>query len=68
MDHVSAKRHRIAELAKRSPELVITSLNHLIDIEWLLEAYSRMRKYGAVVTLRPDRRSAFELTGLGVVQ
>jgi hypothetical protein len=31
-------------LAKRSPELVFTSLNHLIDLEWLFEAYRRTRK------------------------
>jgi len=35
-------------LAKRSPELVFTSLAHLIDLEWLLEAYRRTRKDGAV--------------------
>ena len=44
---VSLKQHRIAELAKRSPELVFTSLSHLIDLEWLLEAYRRTRKDGA---------------------
>ncbi|WP_437193257.1 group II intron reverse transcriptase/maturase [Planctomicrobium sp. SH527] len=35
-------------MAKRSPELVFTSLAHLIDLEWLLEAYRRTRKDGAV--------------------
>lgn len=48
LNNVSTKQHRIAELAKRSPELVFTSLNHLIDLEWLLEAYRRTRKDGAV--------------------
>lgn len=38
----------IAELAKRSPELAFTSLAHLLDHEWLLEAYRRTRKDGAV--------------------
>jgi len=47
LNNVSTKQHRIAELAKRSPELVFTSLAHLIDIEWLLEAYHRTRKDGA---------------------
>ena len=39
---------RVAGLAKCSPELVFTSLAHLIDLEWLLEAYRRTRKDGAV--------------------
>ena len=47
LNSVSPKQHRIAELAKRSPELVFTSLAHLIDLEWLLEAYRRTRKDGA---------------------
>ena len=48
LNNVSTKQHRIAELAKRSPALVFTSLAHLIDLEWLLEAYRRTRKDGAV--------------------
>jgi RNA-directed DNA polymerase len=47
LNTVSTKQHRIAELAKRSPELAFTSLAHLIDLEWLLEAYRRTRKDGA---------------------
>ena len=42
------KQQRIAELAKRSPELAFTSLAHLIDLEWLFEANRRTRKDGAV--------------------
>ena len=48
LNTVSTKQHRIAELAKRSPELAFTSLSHLIDLEWLLEAFHRTRKEGAV--------------------
>ena len=48
LNSVSPKQHRIAELAKRSPELAFTSLAHLIDLKWLLEAYRRTRKNGAV--------------------
>jgi retron-type reverse transcriptase len=48
LNSVSPKQHRIAQLAKRSPELIFTSLAHLIDLEWLLEAYRRTRKDGAV--------------------
>jgi group II intron reverse transcriptase/maturase len=45
---VSTKLQRIAELAKRSPEMGFTSLAYLIDIDWLGEAYRRTRKDGAV--------------------
>lgn len=48
LNNVSMKQHRIAELATRSPELAFTSLSHLIDEEWMLEAYRRTRKDGAV--------------------
>jgi RNA-directed DNA polymerase len=47
LNNVSTKQHRIAALAKRSPELAFTSLSHLIDLERLLEAYRRTRKDGA---------------------
>ena len=45
---VSTKQERIAELAKRSPQMAFTSLAYLIDIDWLKEAYWRTRKDGAV--------------------
>jgi group II intron reverse transcriptase/maturase len=45
---VSTKQQRIAELAKRSPEMAFTSLAYLMDIAWLREAYRRTRKDGAV--------------------
>jgi RNA-directed DNA polymerase len=48
VDTVSPKQHRIAELAKRSPEMAFTSLAHLMDLAWLREAYRRTRKDGAV--------------------
>lgn len=44
---VLTKQQRIAELAKQSPEMVLTSLAHHMDIEWLREAYRRTRKDGA---------------------
>jgi group II intron reverse transcriptase/maturase len=46
--YVSSLQQRIAELAKGKPELGFTSLAHLIDINWLRQAYSRTRKDGAV--------------------
>ena len=44
---VSTKQQRIAELAKSSPELSFTSLNHYLDLDWLGEAYRRLRKESA---------------------
>jgi hypothetical protein len=44
---VLTKQRRIAELAKRSPELSFTSLNHYLDVDWLAEAYRRLRKDSA---------------------
>jgi RNA-directed DNA polymerase len=44
---VSTKQQRIAELAKQSPQLGFTSLNHHLDLLWLVEAYNRTRKDGA---------------------
>ncbi len=45
---VSTRQQRIAELAKQSPQMGFTSLNHFIDMHWLREAYRRTRKDGAV--------------------
>jgi len=45
---VSTKQEEIAELARREPKLVLTTLAHHIDVEWLHEAYRRTRKDGAV--------------------
>src|SRR5438876_7402072 len=45
-DPVSTKQQRIAELAKQSPPMGFTSLNHHLDLAWLVEAYNRTRKDG----------------------
>ncbi len=45
--NVSTQRRRIAELAKRSAQISFTSLTHLLDLDWLREAYQRTRKDGA---------------------
>jgi RNA-directed DNA polymerase len=45
---VSTKQQRIAHLARQSPQMGFTSLAHFTDINWLLEAYRRTRKDGAV--------------------
>jgi len=44
---VCTKQQRIAELAKRSPQMAFTSLAHLMDLEWLRAAYRRTRKDAA---------------------
>ena len=41
------KQQWIAEQARKHPERVFTSLHHLIDFEWMIEAYRRTRKDGA---------------------
>jgi RNA-directed DNA polymerase len=45
---VSTRQQRIAELAKQTPRMGFTSLNHHLDLVWLEEAYRRTRKDGAV--------------------
>ncbi len=44
---VSTKLHQIAEQARDKPERVFTSLAHLMDVAFLLEAYRKTRKDGA---------------------
>lgn len=44
---VSTKQQRIAELARRSPTMVIKTLAHHIDLGWMREAHRRTRKDGA---------------------
>jgi RNA-directed DNA polymerase len=44
---VSTKQQRIAELAKLAPQMGFTSLNHYLDLNWLIEACNRTRQDGA---------------------
>ncbi|MBI4581289.1 MAG: group II intron reverse transcriptase/maturase, partial [Planctomycetes bacterium] len=44
---VSTKQRRIAMLARQSPQMGFTSLNHHIDLQWLREAYRQTRRDGA---------------------
>lgn len=44
---VSTKRQRIAGLARQSPQMGFTSLAHLMDLDWIHEAWLRTRKNGA---------------------
>ena len=45
---VSTRQKQIAELASQKLSNGITSLNHHIDLKWMLEAWRRVRKDGAV--------------------
>jgi RNA-directed DNA polymerase len=46
-DPVFTQQQRIAELARQSPPMGFTSLNHHLDLVWLGTAYQRTRKDGA---------------------
>jgi RNA-directed DNA polymerase len=46
-ESVSTRQQRIAMLAKQSPRMAFTSLNHYLDLNWLREAFRRTRKDGA---------------------
>jgi len=46
-DPVSTQQQRIAQLARQSPQMGFTSLNHHLDLPWLVEAYNRTRKDAA---------------------
>ena len=41
---VSTKQERIAELAKQTPPMSFTSLNHFLDEGWFMEAFKRLKK------------------------
>ncbi len=45
---ISTKQAKIARLASYEPKLVLKTLAHHVDQEWLHEAYRRVRKDGAV--------------------
>jgi RNA-directed DNA polymerase len=45
--NLSTKRRWIAELARRKPGEALTSLHHVIDLEWMQKAYELTRKDGA---------------------
>lgn len=46
-ENISTKLERIARMAKESPTMAFRTLAHLIDMDWLREAYRRTRKDGA---------------------
>ncbi len=46
-ENVCTKQRRIAQIARQRPQERLTALNHYLDIEWLTEAYHRVRRNGA---------------------
>ncbi len=48
LERISTRLCQVAELARRRPQIVITTLAHHIDMEWMMEAHRRTRKDGAV--------------------
>ena len=45
--NLSTKRQRIAELAKAKSGVALSTLHHVLDLEWMREAYRLTRKDGA---------------------
>ena len=45
--NLSTKRQWIAELARSKPKTALFLLHHVIDLEWMQEAYRLTRKDGA---------------------
>ena len=45
--NLSTKRQRIAELARTKRGVALSTLHHVIDLEWMQEAYRLTRKDGA---------------------
>ena len=48
LTNLSTKRQRIAELARTKRGVALSSLHHVIDLEWMKEAYRLTRKDGAL--------------------
>jgi group II intron reverse transcriptase/maturase len=46
-ENVCTKQRRIAAIARQRPQERLTALNHYLDIEWLREAYDRVRRDSA---------------------
>src|SRR5262245_18418498 len=47
LTNLSTKRQRIAELARSKRGVALSTLHHIIDLEWMKEAYRLTRKDGA---------------------
>lgn len=47
LTNLCTKRQRIAELARSKRGVALSTLHHVIDVEWMKEAYRLTRKDGA---------------------
>jgi len=47
LTNLSTKRQRIAELARAKRGVALSTLHHVLDLEWMKEAYRLTRKDGA---------------------
>jgi len=45
---ISTRQGKLAELARKAPDMALRTLAHHIDLVWMHEAYRRTRKDGAV--------------------
>lgn len=57
---ITTKLQRLATLASKDQGRALTSIAHVIDVEWVREAYRRTRKDGAPGV---DRKTAAEFAG-----
>ena len=46
-ENVYTKQQRIAQIARQRPAERLTALNHYLDVEWLTEAYHRVKRESA---------------------
>ena len=46
--NLSTKRQRIAELARTKSGVALSTLHHVLDLEWMKEAFRLTRKDGAL--------------------
>jgi len=47
LTNLSTKRQRIADLARSKSGVALSTLHHVLDLEWMKEAYRLTRKDGA---------------------
>jgi len=47
LTNLSTKRQRIAELARTKSGVALSTLHHVLDLDWMREAYRLTRKDGA---------------------
>jgi len=63
MESVSTRRRRIVLAAQKHRHEPLTALNHHLDLNWMHEAYRRVRKDAAPLALRPSPAIPLRLLG-----